>query len=104
MSKLEDVTRDCCTCGGGGPDDPHTCPACMVWHRMQRAQDFADARQTGYTRTLTQMALMAPVVEAAVAEAAHHHRKVNMVGRLPKECSCAICAAVRAYKEATDEG
>jgi len=35
MRRIEDVTRDCCSCGGGGPDDPHTCPACMVWHRMK---------------------------------------------------------------------
>lgn len=23
-----------CSCGGGGPTDPHTCPACMVYHRL----------------------------------------------------------------------
>ena len=23
-----------CTCGGGGPNDPHTCPACKVYHRL----------------------------------------------------------------------
>jgi len=32
---IEDVTRDSCSCGGGGPDDPHTCSACMVWHRLK---------------------------------------------------------------------
>jgi hypothetical protein len=24
-----------CTCGGVGPDDKHTCPACMVYHRLK---------------------------------------------------------------------
>jgi len=42
------------------------------------------------------------VVEAAVAEAKHHHRKVNMTGKLPKECACDLCAAVRAM-EGNDE-
>jgi len=28
------VTADLCSCGGGGPEDPHTCPVCMVWHRF----------------------------------------------------------------------
>ena len=23
-----------CTCGGGGPNDPHTCPACKMYHRL----------------------------------------------------------------------
>lgn len=27
------VTNEC-TCGGGGPEDKHTCPACQVWHRL----------------------------------------------------------------------
>lgn len=29
---LDEAVRACCTCGGGGPEDPHTCPACMVFH------------------------------------------------------------------------
>ena len=23
-----------CTCGGGGPQDAETCPACRIWHTM----------------------------------------------------------------------
>jgi hypothetical protein len=29
---IEQAIRQACTCGGGGPHDDHTCPACMVWH------------------------------------------------------------------------
>ena len=32
-----DITRavnEECTCGGGGPDDSHTCQACKVYHRL----------------------------------------------------------------------
>lgn len=25
-----------CTCGGGGPSDQHTCPACQVYHALTR--------------------------------------------------------------------
>lgn len=29
---IESAVSQACTCGGGGPYDNHTCPACMVWH------------------------------------------------------------------------
>ena len=25
-----------CTCGGGGPEDAHTCPACKMWQRLMK--------------------------------------------------------------------
>jgi hypothetical protein len=28
------AVQDECTCGGVGPDDKHTCTACMVYHRI----------------------------------------------------------------------
>jgi len=28
------AVMQCCTCGGGGPDDKHTCPACHVYHAL----------------------------------------------------------------------
>lgn len=35
-SKMELIraVNACCTCGGGGPAVKHTCPACMVYHRL----------------------------------------------------------------------
>jgi hypothetical protein len=32
----ENMRRACnslCSCGGGGPEDDHTCDVCKVWHR-----------------------------------------------------------------------
>ena len=31
---LTEAVNACCTCGGGGPDDKHTCPACQVFHYL----------------------------------------------------------------------
>jgi len=34
-----DLTRAvnaCCTCGGGGPGEKHTCPACEVYHVLNQ--------------------------------------------------------------------
>lgn len=32
--ELSQAVESECTCGGGGPADKHTCPACLVWHRL----------------------------------------------------------------------
>lgn len=32
--ELEHAVTLSCSCGGGGPDDQHTCPACLVYHRL----------------------------------------------------------------------
>jgi len=29
---IKNAVNQACTCGGGGPYDAYTCPACMVWH------------------------------------------------------------------------
>jgi len=34
LRELNDAVTNECSCGGGGPNDPHTCPACMVYHRL----------------------------------------------------------------------
>jgi hypothetical protein len=34
LRELNNAVTNECACGGGGPDDPHTCPACMVYHRL----------------------------------------------------------------------
>lgn len=35
-SKMELIraVNACCTCGGGGPGEKHTCPACEVYHAL----------------------------------------------------------------------
>ena len=32
-TRFREATNECCTCGGGSPDDG--CPACKVWHLME---------------------------------------------------------------------
>ena len=32
--KLRCACNSLCSCGGGGPEDEHTCDVCKVWHRM----------------------------------------------------------------------
>lgn len=34
LRELNNAVMNSCSCGGGGPDDKHTCPACMVYHRL----------------------------------------------------------------------
>ena len=38
-SKIEIIraVNACCTCGGGGPGEKHTCPACEVYHTLNVA-------------------------------------------------------------------
>ena len=31
---LSHVANERCSCGGGGPDDPHSCAACLYYHRV----------------------------------------------------------------------
>lgn len=35
MELTQSVNEEC-TCGGGGPEEKHTCPACKVYHRLMR--------------------------------------------------------------------
>lgn len=32
--ELDQAVTACCTCGGGGPGERHTCPACEVYHTL----------------------------------------------------------------------
>jgi hypothetical protein len=34
LRELNNAVLNECSCGGGGPGDNHTCPACMVYHRL----------------------------------------------------------------------
>ena len=34
LRELSHAVTNECSCGGGGPDDPHTCGACLVYHRL----------------------------------------------------------------------
>jgi hypothetical protein len=34
-NQLSQAVEACCTCGGGGPGEKHTCPACEVYHWLK---------------------------------------------------------------------
>ncbi len=34
LEEIREAVNNQCTCGGGGPEDEHTCPACQVWHEL----------------------------------------------------------------------
>ena len=34
LCELTNAVNAQCSCGGGGPNDKHTCPACHVYHRL----------------------------------------------------------------------
>ena len=34
------AATELCSCGGGGPDDPETCPVCLFWHRVTKRLDL----------------------------------------------------------------
>lgn len=38
FSAIQIAVMNECTCGGGGPKDAHTCPACHVYHRLLSPQ------------------------------------------------------------------
>jgi len=35
LRQLTSAVMSECSCGGGGPDDKHTCQACKVYHRLR---------------------------------------------------------------------
>lgn len=38
LDALREACNEACTCGGGGPGQPGTCPACEVWHALKGAE------------------------------------------------------------------
>jgi len=43
LRELNNAVMNECSCGGGGPDDKHTCPACQVYHRLVTLRHNAEA-------------------------------------------------------------
>ena len=37
--ELSQLANACCECDGGGPDDPHTCGACHLYHEVLRHRE-----------------------------------------------------------------
>ena len=33
--RVKVAVMNLCSCGGGGPDDPHTCPVCKLYHALK---------------------------------------------------------------------
>lgn len=36
--RVKNATINLCSCGGGGPDDSHSCPICKLYHALNMGE------------------------------------------------------------------